>query len=1417
MDEREKHLAPSSNTQAQASRRTGSRRPSPRGSLRGGRVPRGATPQAAGHAGRRSIALESRRRAGALLASAALVVSQALSFVSLTPVVAPASEQSTLTVTAAGAYSEFGDINESYDSLHWFSVEGSEDGIAFCGDKNLTSAAVGSTFTNPTSANAATDWIMYHGWSPTNQQAYGLSSSRFRFATQYVTWLAMPNSSSNDHDWAWEEIGNTYADVREAIQQMVSEMDAYVAAGGGGVEAGCALVWPSPDGVAQSLVTRRIPTGELKVQKVSGATQVTEDNPCYSREGALYKVYTLDASGNETFVTSLKTLADGSSEPVSLDAGTYYVWEASASEGYLPCAGGDGAVSINGYWYHEVTVSSGKTTTFVCKEPPASDVVTMLLAKYDSDREYGKKNAPSGSATLAGAEFTVDYYATLAYDGLDALVASGEKPTRTWTFATDSTGRANFDDKSFVRGSALYHDANGNACIPRGCVVIRETKAPDGYKISEEASFQKIQETPTTSTTFNAPTFAEDAVRGGVAVTKIDHDRDESVAQGDATLEGAKITIYNRSGAPVLVDGSWYENNKPVLTLTTNKKGAASSDAHALPYGTYEARETQAPKGYLLNEKWSVKFAIQQDGAMSELPALADTPLRGGLSVTKIDHDLKEGCAQGDATLEGAKIAVRNDSGNAVFVNDVLYQPGDVVMTLKTGNDGAASTGDDALPYGTYTLFELEAPTGYEKNTAWTKTVKVRSNKTVVSGGVFDDLVHRGGVKVRKYDAEHAGGAQGDATLAGTKIAIKNASEHDVFVDGKRYKSGEDVLTLVTDKNGSAATGDNALPFGTYEAREIDPPTGYSLNGTWKQTFSIKAAGQVADLTTGDTALKDDAIRGGVKVRKSDRELAESQPVGGATLEGAEISIYNRSAGEVVVEGKTYQPGDVVKVIATDKEGLATTDCDTLPYGTYELRETKPPAGYKLNADWSATVKIRENGRIYNLTSDDVAVFDQAIRGDLSLVKADEDSQSRMAGIAFRLTSQTTGETHVIVTDENGMASTAASWNPHSQNTNANDWALNSTDDQQVIDSTTLDASAGTWFAGTSERSTLPDDSLGALPYDTYDLAELRCSANEGHRLVSTTVRISRDATRLDLGTFDNKPVWIGTTLTSGAGGKIVPAGQKAELVDEVRYENLAVGGVYTLSGELHETDEMGNDLGVVAETTSEFTARLQSDSVPVVFQLESAPVEGHKLVAFEVLRQGDDELTRHEDLTDEGQTVTTITPDEPPTPEPKEPAISTTLTYGKGEKVAPAAEKVELTDNVNYENLVVGETYRLLGELHEIDAEENDLGVVATAETELAPKAAAGQVQVTFSLSTVPVAGHKLVAFEKLHKDEDVVASHEDLSDEGQTVAVENPVTPTPPSVIPKTGDPLPASALATGAAGGLAIFGWMATRRRR
>ena len=235
-----------------------------------------------------------------------------------------------------------------------------------------------------------------------------------------------------------------------------------------------------------------------------------------------------------------------------------------------------------------------------------------------------------------------------------------------------------------------------------------------------------------------------------------------------------------------------------------------------------------------------------------------------------------------------------------------------------------------------------------------------------------------------------------------------------------------------------------------------------------------------------------------------------------------------------------YQPGEVCATIEV-VDGIAQTDARALPYGTYQMVETKPGEGYLHTDQTVRSFQIRKDGEVIEFRDGDAA-YNQVIRGDLQFVKVGEGGEANMgrfANVAFKLTSQTTGESHIVVTDENGEVRTTTEWNPHSQNTNGND---------EMTDETLWDDHNGTWFGLTTEGWMVDvQDELCALPYDTYTLEELPCKGNQGYELVKVpNITISRNNTTIYLGTIDDQFEGIpeiGTTATVDGEHTAEPAG----------------------------------------------------------------------------------------------------------------------------------------------------------------------------------------------------------------------------------------------------------------------------------
>ena len=576
--------------------------------------------------------------------------------------------------------------------------------------------------------------------------------------------------------------------------------------------------------------------------------------------------------------------------------------------------------------------------------------------------------------------------------------------------------------------------------------------------------------------------------------------------------------------------------------------------------------------------------------------------------------------------------------------------------------------------------------------------------------------------------------------------------------------------------------GKNVLPLGTLTVEETKSPSGYLLAGAYMQADGseeqIKGMYLTQITEDGDLAVlsgsnqyhvSDKVIRGGVKIQKRDLETKDTKAQGGATLKDTAFEIISLNENAVLVEGKLYKKNEVLKTIHTDIEGIASTSADLLPYGKYRLSEQKPPEGYLTDGAKPIDFEITENGKIVDLTDEAHSIYNQIKRGDIEGVKIGAGSHKRLADVPFRITSKTTGESHVVVTDDNGQFSTASDWASHKHNTNAG--------------KTSED---GVWF-GTSE----PDDSKGALLYDTYIIEELRCESNKGFKLIPPfEIVISRNKVVVDLGTLTDeyeKEITIDTTATSKDGEKTILAGKDVTITDTVKLDGLIKGTKYQLKGWQMLKEENAeliiNNKRVENDYT--FVADDEAMKVEIAYTFNASALGGKNLVTFEELYDLSNpeepvKVAEHKDIDDDGQTVL-ITE--------RIIKIHTIATDKDGKKEIEAGKDVTIVDTVKLEGLEVGTKYQLVGwqMLKEENAEliindkriENDYIFTADSETM--------EVKIEFTFDASTLGGKQLVTFEELYDlsnpDEPIkVTEHNDIDDDGQTVTIkEVPETPTP------------------------------------
>lgn len=847
--------------------------------------------------------------------------------------------------------------------------------------------------------------------------------------------------------------------------------------------------------------------------------------------------------------------------------------------------------------------------------------------------------------------------------------------------------------------------------------------------------------------------------KGNISMQKVSSNPTMTEGNGCYSLEGAVYGVYDK-------------DSNLITQMTTNAEGKAVSES--IPYGTYWLKEIEAPEGFALNPNWSEAITLNAESAVV---TVTDIPQNDPINVVlrKRDADTAEDNSQGSASLQNAEFTVKYYKG--YYDSDPKAQGIEAARSwvLKTDEQGICklldsykvsgddfykdSNGYETFPLGTVTIQETKAPSGYLIDSQ-IFVRQIKGEGTIEPVDVYNEVivsekVIRGGVSIEKWDFETKNKVpQGSATLAGAEFTITNQSAKAVIVDGKSYEKGKEIMTIKTGEEGIASTKNDVLPYGEYQISETKAPDGYLPVGeNLTQNFSIRKNGELVELNTEKTAAQNKVIRGGVKIEKWDYELHEKVPQGSATLEGAEFTITNQSKQPVIVEGVSYPVGAVIMTLVTDQEGVALTKNNILPYGEYEISETKAPVGYLPEGEnLTQKFSIRENGKIVELNTEDTAAQNQVKRGDLQLVKAEDGTLHRMAHVKFTITSKTTGESHPFVTDENGYYSTSSSWNPHTQNTNRGEASED-----------------GIWF-GTSK----PNDEHGALIYDTYTIEEQECEANKGHKLIKFDVVIKRDNVTVDLGTItdDLLPVVsIHTTASvKDTMGNDAYAVDNVTIADEVFYSNLTPGEEYTLKGMLMDKSTGKALLIEGKEITSEktFTASKETGTISVEFTFDARGLEGKEIVVFEKLYWKEAEIAAHEDIEDEDQTILFHNPE-----------IKTTA-YDKetGDHYSYAVDQVTIIDKVSHQDLIPGKEYTVKGTLMDKETGETLLigGKPVTAEKTFIAGKKDGSVELEFTFDASGLKGKETVVFEKLFYEEKEIAVHEDLDDKNQTVKFQNP-----------------------------------------
>lgn len=707
---------------------------------------------------------------------------------------------------------------------------------------------------------------------------------------------------------------------------------------------------------------------------------------------------------------SLITGSNGITDTISLAPGEYTLSEVAAADGY--------AIPLNGWGFtvKEGTVQQVTNTSEVTKWDFNDGLLTLTLK---NSRIYGgltieKTDGKDGSA-LAGAEFTIT-----GSDGTPLTfiknngryeAATGEGASS--TIATDANGTAHItglkfgnyavtetkapegyvlkgdrhsiaisrqqtevtlrlkNDKAMYKVTAIKQDADENGKLlvgaeftlysAEGAVVAKAVTGYDGAAVFEvpEGDYKLVETRAPAGYQLSGDFVREitvNAVRGAVGEFKYTFNNEKTSYSIEIHKHDSEDKQKKLAGAEFAVTDS----RGFTKTVTTDASGKASITE--LPYDDYTIREIKAPKGYALSDKeYSVKKTELVHGSPVVIEA-ANKYILGSVTIKKVDHENPE------KLLEGAKFNVTDENGSLL-----MWKAEGDVYTLDERGSSVITAGRVTLkdlPEGTYTLTEIDAPSGYAILDGSRTFTITEANMTAPLEIKVENLLRRTAVGFIKVDKNNK-----ELRLAGAEFTLYR-------MNGE--KQGEVVATGVTNSNGLVTFTE--LTMGSYRAKETKAPKGYKL---WNAPidFTVDEYGKVS---VGSTELKPEGLVYTAMITN--------------TAEEKEITLKKVSDTGEALTGATFRlNGEKSYILTTDSDGTAKI---SLPYGDYILEEVIAPDGYVLSSEKQA-LNLSDSGLKLNgkaVSGFTVTLKNQPVTFALTLHKRDASTGKALSGATFKIT-----------------------------------------------------------------------------------------------------------------------------------------------------------------------------------------------------------------------------------------------------------------------------------------------------------------------------------------------------------------------------------------------------------------------------
>lgn len=802
-----------------------------------------------------------------------------------------------------------------------------------------------------------------------------------------------------------------------------------------------------------------------------------------------------------------------------------------------------------------VTIVSGQT---------ASVQFSNVLKKFRvnvTKQDYEKGHA-QGDAKLSGAVYGL-------YKG-DELVAQ---------YTTDSNG--SFTTDYYVCGTDW---------------TIKEISPSEGYLLNDTVYRVGADPKDYTVEYNNAPdmTVMEQVIKGKISIIK---HTDDGETQIETPEKGAEFQVYLKSS------GSFVNADKDERdTIVCDQDGFASTKL--LPYGVYTVHQT---KGWDGREKITdFDVFINTDGKTYKF-LINNKNFESYLKVVKLDKETGK-----RIPYEGAAFEIY-DSNNHRITMQYTYPQVTSIHTFYTNKEGYLIT-PEKLPYGDYTLKEVQAPYGYvlddtpipfsiSQENSSTDTgvtvVKVKARdvaqKGVINitktGEIFSSVEENNGVYTPKYSVGNLKGA----------VFEVYAAEDITTLDGTvRYEQGTLVDTITTDDDGVAKSKE--LYLGKYTVIEKTAPNGYVHNAA-KYDAELTYAGQNVSVTSTDLSVYNDRQKVALSLKKI---MANDKTFGignNGEITSVRFGIY--ADEDIKASNDDVIPKDALITFANcDKNGSIVFDCD-LPVGfKWYAKEIATDAHYILS-DTKYEFDTEYQGQDIKIidikVNDDKAIKNNLIYGSVKGLKIDRETQEVIKGATFGLfksdTTEFTKENTILtaVTDDNGV------------------FVFNN------------------------------------IPYGEYLIKELKPADGYLDNEDVFTVTIKDNEQVVELTAINDKVPELKTTATVNGKKEVIAKGE-ITIKDTVEYKHLVPNTEYVIKGTLMDksTGKPFKVKGKEITSTVKFVPDKANGKVEVTFTFDGSAIKKNtELVVFETLSRDNVEIAVHADLKDKGQTVTIV----PPTP----------------------------------------------------------------------------------------------------------------------------------------------------------------------